>query len=157
MVKLELYWESNRDWYHYDGWTSVLNDDEPEEAKRSYRVYLQQLLDIDRRTDRYLVVPKNQEGVDEYEDHDADWDRGSYETESLIVFQIPYEEFCVLRYFLPIEDYLREKTWRMYDEEIRRYLSLLDEEEIDVLRTRAVLMATLKYHTFVEYSEAHII
>ena len=48
MVKLELYWESNRDWYHYDGWTSVLNDEEPEEAKRSYRVYLQQLLDIDK-------------------------------------------------------------------------------------------------------------
>lgn len=54
-----------------------------------------------------------------------------------------YEEFCVLRYFLPIEDYLREKTWRMYDEETKRYLSLLDKEGIDVPRTRAVLIPSM--------------
>lgn len=82
MVKLETHWRSNRAWFHYEGWKRVLNNDAPEEAKRSYRVYLQQLLDIDRRTDRLLVVPKNQESVDEYEDHDADWSLGSFETES---------------------------------------------------------------------------
>ena len=40
---------------------------------------------------------------------------------------------------------------------VRRYLLLLDKEGIDDPRTRTVLMAALKYRTFVEYREAHII
>ena len=47
MVKLESYWNSNHDWFHFEGMKRVINDDAPAEAKRSYQIYLEQLLDID--------------------------------------------------------------------------------------------------------------
>ena len=157
MVKLESYWKSNRDWIHFEDRKVVLNDDAPEATKRSYQIYLKQLLDIDRRTERHLVIPKNRKGMEEYEEHDPDWDPGSFETESLSVFLIPYQEYCVLRCFLPIENYLHNNTRRMYDAEIEQYLSLLDKKGIDVPQTRTVLADAMDYHTFVEFVEANII
>ena len=157
MVKLESYWYSNRDWFHFEGMKRVINNDAPEEAKRNYQIYLKQLLNIDRRTQRHLVIPKNREGMDEYEDHDPDWDLGSFETESLIVFLIPYEEYCVLRHFLPIENYLHNNTRRMYNAEIELYLSILEKKGIDTPQIRAVLAEAMNYQTFVEFVEVHII
>lgn len=45
MRKLDYYWCSNKDWYHYenDGWKQVLNSDAPKEAKKSYRHYKRQV------------------------------------------------------------------------------------------------------------------
>jgi hypothetical protein len=57
MVKIESYWHSNQEWFHFDAQGLVLNDDAPEEAKRSYKIYLNQLADIDRRTERNLIMP----------------------------------------------------------------------------------------------------
>lgn len=37
---LDRYWQSNRDWWHYEGYERVLNDDAPQEAKASYKNYL---------------------------------------------------------------------------------------------------------------------
>lgn len=43
MTKLEHYWMSNKEWYHFEGFKRVLNKDAPEEAQKSYQKYLQQL------------------------------------------------------------------------------------------------------------------
>ncbi len=47
MVNLDLYWRSNRFWYHFeeieeDLFIPVINDDAPFEAKESYGNYLKQ-------------------------------------------------------------------------------------------------------------------
>ena len=157
MVSLECYWMKNDDWTHFEGRRRVINDDAPVEAKLSYDKYLKQLADIDRRTTRTLVIPKNQAGIDDYEDNDADWFRGSYETEVLKVFDIPYDEFCRIREKLPIDEYLAEDSWRLYEPEIKRYLSLLQEQSLQVPQLISVLTEALKYHTFVEYVEEHIL
>ena len=63
MVKLEHYWSTNKNWWH---WTEdgeiVMNEAAPNDAKESYRIYKQQLADIDRRTGRWLVIPKDKTG-----------------------------------------------------------------------------------------------
>lgn len=44
MTKLDYYWASNKSWYHLDSnMQFVVNDDAPEEAKKSYNNYLKQL------------------------------------------------------------------------------------------------------------------
>lgn len=45
MIKnLDLFWTSNREWYHYrDGYIAQVNDDAPEEAKKSYEHYKEQM------------------------------------------------------------------------------------------------------------------
>ena len=157
MVRLECYWMKNKDWTHIEDGRRVINDDAPEEAKASYENYLTQLADIDRRTKRTLVIPKNQAGIDDYEYNDADWFCGSYETDVLKVFNIPYDEFCQIREKVPIEDYLAEGSWRLYETETKRYLSLLQEQSLQVPKLISVLTEALEYHTFVEYVEEHIL
>ena len=44
MTKLDFYWQSNKDWYHItETCDFVVNDNAPEEAKKSYQNYLKQL------------------------------------------------------------------------------------------------------------------
>jgi hypothetical protein len=43
MRKLDFFWASNADWWHWEGLKRVLNDDAPPEAKESYQNYLKQL------------------------------------------------------------------------------------------------------------------
>lgn len=44
MKKYEWYWHSNKDWYfRRDDGVQVVRDDAPEEAKRSYQIYLEQI------------------------------------------------------------------------------------------------------------------
>lgn len=44
MTKLDYYWASNKEWYHLnENMQFVVNDDAPDEAKRSYQNYLRQL------------------------------------------------------------------------------------------------------------------
>ena len=156
MVRLESYW-MDEEWTHYEDGYLVMNDDAPEEAKLSYEKYLKQLADIDRRTHRTLIIPKNQAGIDFYEYNDPDWSLGSHETEVLKVFNIPYDEFCIIRKELHIKDFLVEGTWKMYDAEIRRYISLLQKMNLKVPQLLLTLTEALNYHTFVEYSEEHIL
>lgn len=44
MIKnLDLYWQSNPDWWHYDEELRArINDNAPEEAKKSYEHYREQ-------------------------------------------------------------------------------------------------------------------
>lgn len=43
MTKLDYYWASNEAWYHLnDNMNFVVNDDAPDEAKKSYDNYLRQ-------------------------------------------------------------------------------------------------------------------
>lgn len=43
MRKLDFFWASNTDWYHWENHTMVVNDDAPPEAQESYKNYLEQL------------------------------------------------------------------------------------------------------------------
>ena len=43
MTLLDLYWMENDDWYHFEGFKAVINDDAPPEAQESYKTYLEQL------------------------------------------------------------------------------------------------------------------
>jgi hypothetical protein len=46
MTKLDYYWASKKEWYHLnENMCFVVNDDAPEEAKKSYQNYLKQLKD----------------------------------------------------------------------------------------------------------------
>ena len=40
---LDDYWEQNRDWWHFEGFTQVINDNAPQKAKESYKKYLEQI------------------------------------------------------------------------------------------------------------------
>ena len=43
MRKLDFYWASNKDWFHFkDNGVMVVNDDAPPEAQESYKHYLEQ-------------------------------------------------------------------------------------------------------------------
>lgn len=45
MTVLDLYWSSDKKWWHFEGLTAVVNDDAPEEAKKSYENYKKQLIE----------------------------------------------------------------------------------------------------------------
>lgn len=50
MTKLDYYWQSNDDWYHMtETCEFVINDDAPEEAKKSYQNYLKQKKEARKR------------------------------------------------------------------------------------------------------------
>lgn len=42
MTKLDFHWQDNKEWYHWEGNIAVVNDNAPEEAKKSYENYLKQ-------------------------------------------------------------------------------------------------------------------
>lgn len=43
MLKMENKWRENKDWWHYNEYgLPVVNDDAPEEAKESYKKYVEQ-------------------------------------------------------------------------------------------------------------------
>ena len=42
MTQLDYYWASKKEWRHWDGEKLVVNDDAPEDAKKSYEHYLKQ-------------------------------------------------------------------------------------------------------------------
>ena len=44
-----MYWMSNKNWYHFEGLKPVINDDAPEEAKESYKHYLEQVKEAKKR------------------------------------------------------------------------------------------------------------
>ena len=45
MKRLDNYWKSNKEWYHYEGLEPVMNEDAPEEAKKSFERYQKQIKD----------------------------------------------------------------------------------------------------------------
>ena len=43
MRKLDLYWRSNKNWFHWtENGDAIINDDAPKEAQESYKRYLEQ-------------------------------------------------------------------------------------------------------------------
>lgn len=158
MVKLDLYWKSNRAWYHYnDALIPVLNEDAPPEAKESYQNYCKQKKAIDRQTKRTLVIPKSEAGVQLYEKEDPDWSRGSYETEKWRIFVIPYEEFRILRERIDITGYMEEARYKLSGGGLQEFIALVEKECQNVPQTLAVLKEAVGYNTFIEYVEENII
>lgn len=43
MRKLDLYWMQDKQWYYYDGLMPKIREDAPEEVKKSFEHYLEQL------------------------------------------------------------------------------------------------------------------
>lgn len=164
MVRLESYWSSNKDWWHWDNGIRVMNDDAPEEAKESFRRYKQQLADIDRRTGRWLVIPKNQEGWDYYDDNDADWskaDETSYSDKYMTVVKIPYEEFVVLREN-GIDDFMEDASpegpvGRMKPSDVRECKKRVEVFKDKVHVFYDGLIEAEEYGMDIEFVEAHIL
>lgn len=48
MRKFDMFWRSNKEWYHFEDGYFVVNDNAPEEAKKSYEHYLEQCKELDR-------------------------------------------------------------------------------------------------------------
>lgn len=158
MVKLDLYWKTNKEWCYFDEARGfVLREDAPLEAKESYKNYCKQLAAIDRWTSRSLVIPKNEAGVQLYEHEDPDWNRGSYETEKWKIFCIPYDEFCILREGVDIREFMEEHEYRLSGEAIRELIHDIQEKTLNVPQTLSVLKEATGYNTFVEYVEEHIL
>lgn len=49
MTKLDLYWESNKDWYTREGFEYKIKDTAPDEAKKSFERYKSQLQEKDKQ------------------------------------------------------------------------------------------------------------
>ena len=43
MRMLEHYWLSHEEWWHWQDGVQVINDDAPEEAQKSYKMFLEQI------------------------------------------------------------------------------------------------------------------
>ena len=155
MVKLELLWSTNPAWSHWEGWNQVLNDDAPEEAKRSYQRYLHQLADIDRRTERNRIIPKGQTGIDYYKKEEPLWEAGYYDPDLLTVFSIPYDEFCRVRGGISFAEYMEERGSVLHEDGVRELLELM--KDIDAPEIKGVLSEVLEWHSYVEYCAQHII
>ena len=46
MRKYDMYWESNEEWYYVKDGKFIVRDDAPEEAKESYKHYLEQCKEV---------------------------------------------------------------------------------------------------------------
>ena len=157
MTKLNLYWKQNRDWWEYKDCIPVMREDAPIEAKLSYSQYVKQRKELDRRTRRFFVIPKSMEGVDQFEESDPDWSRGTHETKELIVFSIPYNEFCSLRDEADIEDYFEIRGNRIDECDTKKLLNDIECLGLSVPYTISTLEEVLRYKTFVYYVEEHIL
>lgn len=51
---LDRYWTTNREWWHFEGFKQVLNEDAPPEAKESYRRHQEQIKKYTEGKDRIL-------------------------------------------------------------------------------------------------------
>ena len=80
MRKFDMYWCSNPDWYEFKDGIRVMKKTAPKQAQESYNNYLKEKQWVDEVTVRTLVIPKNDTGIEYYEENDAEWNRGSYET-----------------------------------------------------------------------------
>lgn len=153
MVSLENYWQSNKNWYHYEGWNIVLNEDAPPEAKASYKRYLKQLEDIDRRTGRYLIIFKNEVNWDVYSEHEFDT-KFMRSNDCFIQLRIPYEEYCALR-----ETEFTQFFAGAFDSgcEADKLIHILESIKDKIPKTWKVLMQAKEYGSFVFFGEDHIL
>ena len=87
---------------------------------------------------------------------DPIWEDESFETDLLVVFVIPYDEFCRVRE-AGFEEFMEEHGKKLYEDEVGELLSVLDEKEIDVPEMKGALAKVTECHSFVEYFAEHII
>lgn len=164
MVRLESYWSSNKEWWHWDNGTRVMNDIAPDEAKESFRRYKLQLADIDKRTGCWLVIPKNKEGWDYYDDNDADWtkaDEESYSDKYMTVVRILYEEFVILREN-GVEDFMEDASpegpvGRTKPSDVQECKKLVEAFKDKAHIFYAGLIEAEEYGMGIEFVEAHIL
>lgn len=157
MVKLDFYWHN---WAHRDELTYeyLLNDDAPEEAIESYERYYRQISDIDRRTGRSFTVPKTIDGMNWFEENGCDNYDCSHETEHYVFYNIPYNEFCVLRQIDDIDELIDEyEAKRLSLSRIEEYIDLLETVAPELTEIINVLKLAMKCGTYVDFSEDHII
>ena len=164
MVKLEHYWSTNKNWWH---WTEdgeiVMNEAAPNDAKESYRIYKQQLADIDRRTGRWLVIPKDKTGWEYYEQYDLDWSKaeeGSYTNAYMTVIKIPYDEFIILEEY-GIVDFiedasLNDPVGRISQMDVKKCIEMISTYKDKVSVFYAGLLEAEGYGMEIEFVEANI-
>ena len=164
MVKYDLFWMSNRDWLDISTeYGCRLKESAPEEAKRSYEIYLTQKRRADERTTRLFVIPKTREGAEYYEteglsfedENDCELPK-SYENDKMIVFCIPYNEFCILRSYIEIEDYFEADTYRLSARSIKKYLAEIERLKLDTPMVIDVLKRAVEYNTYTEFLESRL-
>ena len=165
MVKLEHYWCTNKDWWY---WTEdggrIMNEDAPEDAKESYRIYKQQLADIDRRTGRWLVIPKDKSGWNYYNQYDLDWNRaeeGSYSDVYMTVVKMPYAEFDILREN-GIVDFMKDDSpdgpvGRMTHMDVKKCIEMTSNYKDKVSVFYAGSLEAEGYGLDIEFVEANIL
>lgn len=162
MVKLEGYWLTNEEWWH---WTEhggiIMNDNAPDEAKESYRKYKKQLADIDRRTGRWIVIPKDKDGWDYFDENDADWDAAPYSNKYMMVVKIPYDEFIILREN-DIVDYMEDvcldsSVDRMSQLDVKKCIKMAEPYKEEVPVFYAGLVEAEKYGFGIDFIEQQII
>lgn len=54
MVQLDMYWASNDDWVEHTSYGPQLKSNAPQEAQDSYKNYIEQLKDLEKRK-AYLI------------------------------------------------------------------------------------------------------
>jgi len=153
MTVLDLYWQSNKNWYHYEGWNAVLNEDAPPEAKASYKQYLKQLEDIDRRTGRYLIIFKKEVNWDMYSEHEFDTDF-MRSNDCFINLRIPYSEYCALR-----ETEFTQFFVGTFDTgcEADKLIQITEPIKSNIPKTLEFLIQAKEYGSIVFFGEDHIL
>lgn len=156
MTRLDLLWKK---WSHIDKDTHrfVLNEDAPEEAKESYMHYCEQINEIHKRTKRCFIVYKSAEGEKWCEENYFDT-RRTHETEYYILYDIPYDEFCVLEDIEDIDDLIDEyESKRLSLSKIKRYVERIEKDAPDLHGIINILNMAIKYETRVDFCEGHSI
>lgn len=163
MVKLDYFWCTNKEWYHIEDGKDVLNDDAPLEAKESFLRYTKQCEDIDRRTGRWLIIPKKEEGIRHYhEDYiELSEEDSIYEDELILIVRIIYDEYKVL-FDNDIDDYLEEPTpngpyGKMKPEHVIECIRKIEALKASVPNFYQTLIEAEKYGLGAEYTEEHIL
>ena len=156
MTKLDFFWMN---WYHIDEITCsfVLNEDAPKEAIESYNRYRNQLIDIDKRTERIFIVYKSAEGKQWCDENYYDTDH-THETEHYILYVIPYEDFCELRKIEDIDELLDEyESEQLSTSKIEHFIKLIEKCAPNLNGVINILNMALKYNTYISFGEDHII
>ena len=155
MRKLEYFWASNKDWYYLtENCDFVVRDDAPDEAKESYKKYLEQLRRIDRETERGFVVPKGAKGIQWYEEEGFEPDDEFCDNEYVLAYSIPYEEYCALSKINEIDDLLETYESRhLTYSQIKDYIKIIKTRAPELTKIIELLNAVLEYGTYIEFGE----
>ena len=155
MRKLEFYWASNKEWYYLNEYCEfVIRDDAPEDAKESYKKYLEQKRQISREKKRVFVVPKCEKSIRWYEVDGFGSDDNLCDNEYVLAYKIPYEEFCILNKIHEINNLLETYESRhLTHSQIEDYIKIIEARAPELTKIIELLKAVLEYGTYIEFGE----